>query len=71
VRDRTIWPWLLAGFLVLILIGWIRDLRTKRRRKVNIFQSDSKIEAMRAEQQIHNYNSDMNNFHGQYLMRPS
>ncbi|TDL80816.1 hypothetical protein [Peribacillus frigoritolerans] len=57
--------WLPAGFLVLVLIGWISDLRTKRRRKLNVYHSDPKAEAMRAEQQIHNVNRDMNNFHGQ------
>lgn len=60
-----LWAWLLVGFLVLVLIGWISDLRTKRRRKLNVYHSHSKIEAMRAEQQIHNHNRDMNNFHGQ------
>lgn len=60
-----LWGWLLVGFLVLVLIGWISDLRTKRRRKLNAYHPDPKIEAMRAEQQIHNHNRDMNNFHGQ------
>ncbi|KEZ47025.1 MULTISPECIES: hypothetical protein [Metabacillus] len=57
-----LWAWLLAGFLVLVLIGWISDLRSKRRRKLNVYHSDPKAEAMRAEQQMHNQNRGMDHF---------
>ncbi|KEZ47325.1 MULTISPECIES: hypothetical protein [Metabacillus] len=57
-----LWAWLLAGFLVLVLIGWISDLRSKRRRKLNVYHSDPKAEAMRAEQQMHTYNRDTDYF---------